>query len=101
MKLKVNKRWWQFWLPSELDVEYIPDPAVEGMMRTESTPIGPNPFYDLVSDSSVEADEAEPWYGGDTVEDEESSIVTAEPPVVYASRGNAKMAEREKIRGQM
>lgn len=47
---------------------------------------------------AIEADEAEPWYGGDAVENEDSNVVIAEPPIVYASRGNAKMAEREEER---
>lgn len=59
-----------------------------------------SPTYDPVTQNiagdgeAIEADEAEPWYGGDAVEAEDGGVVTAEPPIVYASRGNAKMAER-------
>jgi hypothetical protein len=101
MKAKVSKKWWQFWLPSELEVSI---PGFEPTMvidpsYLQSTPKGPNPFPDIANETSaIEADEAEPWYGGDAVEDEDSSVVTAEPPVVYANRGNARMEERKQAR---
>lgn len=94
MKVRVNKKWWQFWLPSELDVKPL--------VVREHTPVGENPWFvdaqppiirPLNSEAgAVEADEDIPWYGQ---EGEESSVVTAEPPIVSASRGNAKVAERK------
>ena len=106
MKAQVNKKWWQFWLPREVDIK-IPD-----SVRLEHTPVSDNPFAAGLTEipdhfkgqvgdnqgSAIEADEAEPWYGGDAVEDEDGSVVTAEPPIVYANRGNARMEERRQAR---
>ncbi len=103
MKVHVSKKWWQFWLPSEIDIN------IPHGVHFEHTPVGDNPFHSFLgstydnpepneSSAAIEADEAEPWYGGDAVEDEDSSVVTAEPPVVYANRGNARMEERRQAR---
>lgn len=63
----------------------------------------PDHFKGQIGDnqpSAIEADEAEPWYGGDAVEEQDSSVVTAEPPIVYANRGNARMEERRQAQQQ-
>lgn len=109
MKAKVNKKWWQFWLPQHLDIQ---DPEFDGLSDlvddgTTSAEYGGmspaktgtvNRMLNSSKGAAIEADEAEPWYGGDAVEDEDSSVVTAEPPVVYANRGNARMEERKQAR---
>jgi hypothetical protein len=108
MKVRVNKKWWQFWLPSHiyLDWESVEWAAFykdmnqemlkhfdNGSVVLQTTPKGGNTFHDLANTpAAIEADEDIPWYGQ---EDEESSVVTAEPPIVSASRGNAKVAERK------
>ncbi len=98
MKLKVIKHRWQFWLPNYLNVQFPkPPPGDLDPIRTLKK-LG-NLSTDLSGPGeAIEADEAEPWYGGDAEEAEDGGVVTAEPPIVYATRGNARMAEREKVR---
>ncbi len=101
MKAQVDKKWWQFWLPKEVDIE-LPAPLLPDYIRQPMEDLREvndrGVLGDIVGPSAIEADEAEPWYGGDAVEDEDSSVVTAEPPVVYANRGNARMEERKQAR---
>ena len=113
MKLKITKRWYQFWIPKIIEVE-SPDDAAFRMFYADLKekmltlyPDSPNgTTYNPVAQNiagdgeAIEADEAEPWYGGEAVEAEDGGVVTAEPPIVYASRCNAKMAERAEINKQ-
>lgn len=97
MKVRVNKKWWQFWLPSELE-GHISDSVHDAVNLT--TPNATDAIINAAVNNSrlfdgpsaIEADEDIPWYGQ---EGEESNVVTAEPPIVSASRGNAKVAERK------
>lgn len=100
MIVKVNKKWWQFWLPPSLDIDGYVDEAVTYSpyqmeeLANLKMPDSPHIMVDHTP-SAIEADDPEPWYNDNPTE--ESSVVTAEPPIVYANRGNARVNEREKM----
>jgi hypothetical protein len=98
MNVRVNKRWWQFWLPKYIDVQkpsYWPE-DVERILNSSSLTTRVASMAPSIVDTApyaIESDGQEPSW--DNEPDEESSVITAEPPIVYASRGNAKVAQRE------
>lgn len=109
MKVRVNKKWWQFWLPDNIDIgmlddivwSLVYDRMAQEMLKRQPWANPPQSDPDPTAPAAIEADEAEPWWGGDAMEDEDSSVVTAEPPIVYANRGNARMEERKQARAKM
>lgn len=114
MKLRVNKRWWQFWLPNYVYIDMeaaqwnalyknIADEVTERYFSPQ-TIIDPHTHplavkiagEDLDQPSAIEANEAEPWYNSEPSASD--SVVTAEPDLVAKNRGNATM--RERMNGQ-
>jgi hypothetical protein len=90
MKVRVHKKWWQIWMPSHIDIDIdcghdLPIKSISPESKNEST-----------GGVAIEANEAEPWYGDSATKTSHGggAVVTAEPPIVYASRGNAIMNER-------
>lgn len=106
MKVRVNKKWWQFWLPCclELDDEFVHfhkkdiksdytlSVDLDKSIRRDGS------YSGIAEELAIEADDSEPWYQ----EESEGNVVTAEPPIVSASRGNARLAERkERLNGKV
>lgn len=110
MKVKVTKRWWQFWLPRYLHVD-LDNVIVTATIRQafdkanqemidkffkpkmdETTGLG-DTYASLSNEpSAIEANEAEPWYNSEPSESD--SVVTAEPDLVAKNRGNQLMHDR-------
>jgi hypothetical protein len=112
MKLRITKQWWQFWLPKYLDAELVNEQYSFKGIPVETRPDAPpgklfmlngepemreprrtGTLTDPDEPSSIEANEAEPWYNAEPSDSD--SVVTVEPDLVAKNRGNNAMKERQ------
>ncbi len=106
MKARVTKKWWQFWLPSELEIAIthmgIPIETIPGVEKAKFYSEPPTPIKDLVpgveftygKSAVVEANEVQPWYTDQPHQPTGGQIVEAVPDIVSKSQGTQLMHDR-------
>ncbi len=109
MKARVTKKWWQFWLPSELEIAIthmgIPIETIPGVEKAKFYSEPPTKSISLTHpltgekistqrSAVVEANEAQPWYTDQPHQPTGGQIVEAVPDIVAKSQGTQMMRDR-------
>lgn len=86
MIAKVSKKWWQFWLPSQLEITLSDRSWGYYLLDKESDPaIFTQPDQ---GEQAVEAGTTDPWYDPDS----DSNVVIVEPKIMPVARAREKAA---------